>query len=72
MAKKEEYIRDFYGRILGIIRTQDNGDKEAVSFPGLQILGFYKAQYNHTTDFYGRVVAQGDTVVSFIYNNTGR
>lgn len=72
MAKKEEYIRDFQGTILGIIRYEENGDKVAMSFPGMQILGYYKAQYNHTTDFYGRILYQGDSVVSFITEGKGR
>lgn len=66
---KEEYIKDFNGKVLGIIEIDSNGDQIARSFPGRQILGYYRAKYNHTTDFYGRVVAQGNTVAAFITNN---
>ena len=65
---KEEYIKDFSGKILGIIRTDSNGDQQAIDFDTRQILGFYRANHNHTTDFYGRVIARGNCVVSFIYN----
>lgn len=68
MATMEEYIKDFSGRILGIIKTETNGDKTAIDFPSRRVLGYYKKQYDHTTDFVGRVISRGDTVVSFIYN----
>lgn len=58
-------IRDFYGRILGSIETDEKGNKTARDFPG-RIVGFYYASRNVTTDFYGRVVAQGDMVSSLI------
>lgn len=68
----EEYIKTFTGEILGIIETKDNGDQIARLFPGRQILGYYIKKQNHTTDFYGRVIANGNTVVSLIYEKTGR
>lgn len=64
----EEYIRDFDTRqIIGIVRTLKNGDEEAREFSSRRILGFYKKKQNVTTDFYGRRVAVGNCVVSFIY-----
>lgn len=63
----ESYIKNFAGQILGILRTEDNGDQTAIDFPSRRILGFYRAAYDHTTDFAGRVVARGNTVVQFIY-----
>lgn len=68
MAKKEEYIRDFQQNILGIIETDANGDQIARAWPGRQILGFYRARYDYTTDFLGVILARGNTVVSLIYN----
>lgn len=66
---KEDFIRDFHGNILGIIRTKDNGDKEAVDFPSRQILGIYLKESDQTISFPSRqVVNKGDTVVSFIHN----
>lgn len=66
---KEEIIRDFPSlRILGYVRTQANGDKIAFNFQK-RILGYYRAKYDHTTDWQGRILSKGDTVVGLIYQN---
>jgi hypothetical protein len=66
----EEYIRDFTSKkILGIIKTEPNGDQIAIDFPSRKILGFYRASRDVTTDFIGRMLTKGNTVVSLIYNN---
>lgn len=65
----QEYITDFMGKKLGIIETDSNGDQRALDFNTRRILGYYKAAHNHTTDVMGRIVAKGNCVVSFIYNN---
>ena len=54
-----EVIRDFYGRVLGTITTDSNGNKVVRDFYG-KILGKYDKRTNVTRDFYGRVVAKGD------------
>lgn len=64
----QEYIRDFSGKVLGIIETYPNGDQKAIDFDSRMVLGYYRAAYDHTSDFYGRVIAKGNCVVSFIYN----
>ena len=65
----QEYIREYPSqKILGIIETLDNGDQIARDFNSRMILGYYRAAYNHTTDFYGRVIAKGNCVVLLIYN----
>ena len=65
----EEYIRDYNTRqIIGIIKTEANGDKAAIDFATRKILGFYRASRDVTTDFIGRVLTKGDTVVSLLYN----
>ena len=64
----QEYIKDFSGKILGIIETAPNGDQTARDFSSRMILGYYKAQQNQTTDFYGRIIAKGNCVASLIYN----
>ena len=67
--KTDEYIRDFQTRqIIGILRHRRNGDIEAVEFSSRRILGFYRADIDTTTDFYGRRIAKGNCVVSFIYD----
>ena len=55
----EEIIKDFYGRIIGYIQTQPNGDKTVRDFYR-RILGSYNKATNTTRDFYGRIVARGD------------
>lgn len=70
MANLEERIKEFpSGQVIGIVETMPNGDKIVRNFPGRQILGYYRAKYNHTTDFYGRVLATGDIAVSLIYKD---
>ena len=61
-------IRDFYGKILGYIEEESNGNKTAKNFYR-QILGTYNAKENVTKDFYGRIVSRGDTTQSLVYNN---
>ena len=66
----EEYIRDYNTKqILGIIRTENNGDQAAIDFATRKILGFYRASRDVTTDFIGRVLTKGNTVVALIYKN---
>ena len=68
--QREEYIRDLNSRfIIGIIRTLPNGDIEARDFSSRRILGYYRKARNVTTDFYGRMLTQGNAVVGLIYNN---
>lgn len=63
MAK--EYIRDFYGRILG--STETVGTKTTVrDFYG-RILGTYDTRDDKTRDFYGRIVSNGNTLVGLLY-----
>lgn len=64
-----EDIREFNGQFIGYIETFDNGDKAAYDFPSRRCVGFYRKAQDHTTDFYGVVVARGDAVVSLIYKN---
>lgn len=66
---KEEFIRNFAHQIIGIIETKENGDQVAKNFPGRQILGYYRKQEDHTTDFYGRILSHGNTVVSLLYQD---
>lgn len=63
MAK--EFIKDFYGRILGSIETVGN-KTTARDFYG-RILGYYDSNDDTTRDFYGRIVSKGNTVTGLIY-----
>lgn len=68
----EERIKTFEGIVIGIVETEDNGDQVARDFPSMRVLGRYRAAFNDTTDFYGRVIAKGNSVVSLIYTNKGK
>lgn len=52
-------IKDFYGRILGFIDTDERGNKTVRDFH-FKILGKYDKANDVTRDFYGKVLAQGD------------
>lgn len=66
MNHDEQMIRDFFGQIIGIVWNYDNGDQAILSFPGRMIKGYYRKQRNCTTDFYGRVISQGNTVMTLL------
>ena len=55
----KNYIKDFYGRTLGYIETDSQGNKIVHDFYG-RILGRYDAKADVTKDFYGRIIARGD------------
>ena len=56
---EKEIIRDFYGKIIGTIETDNKGNKTIRNFYG-KILGYYDKQLNVTRDFYKRIIARGD------------
>ena len=60
-------IRDFYGRIIARVEEKPNGDKVIRDFYS-NILGYYVASRDVTTDFYNRVVGQGDCTGMLISN----
>lgn len=64
-----EYIKDFSQKILGILETDANGNQTVRSFPGRQILGYYKKDRDVTTDFYGRIISRGNTAIALIYKD---
>ena len=69
----KEYVRDFYGHILGSIETASDGKKTARNFYG-KILGRYNPRENYTRDFYGKIISKGDTLSALIFrdNNSVR
>jgi len=56
---KKEFVKDFYGKIIGSIETDYQGNKIVRDFYGRQ-LGRYIKKQDLTRDFYGRIVARGD------------
>lgn len=63
---EKEILRDYYGRILGYIETDDKGNQLVRDFYG-KILGRYDKATNTTRDFYGKILARGNQAASLIY-----
>lgn len=66
-----ELVKDFYGKILGSLETQSNGDIIARDFYG-KILGRYDKQMNVTKDFFGKILAQGDITSGLIWEASSK
>ena len=66
---QEMYIKEFNGNILGIIRTESNGDQTAIDYRTQKIVGYYRATFDTTTDPSRRVIARGNCVTALIYGN---
>ncbi len=62
---ESEYIKDFYGRVIGTIETYPNGDKRIKDFYG-RLKGQYLAKDNVTKDFYGRIIGSGDQLMRLL------
>lgn len=69
MGSNDEYIKDYQTKkILGVLRTESNGDIKAYSFPAYQWLGIYIKAQNITCEVPSyRKVSDGNSVVNFIY-----
>ena len=65
---QQQVIKDFYGRILGYIEEDAQGNKTAYDFYR-KILGKYYKKDNVTKDFYGRILSRGDTTQALVYNS---
>lgn len=61
----KEPIKLFSGYIIGYIETDSRGNKTVTNYAG-QILGYYKADRNVTTNFAGQVLYFGDMASSFL------
>ena len=59
-------IKDFYGKIIGSIETDSQGNITAKDFYG-KILGRFDKNQNVTKDFYGRILTTGDTTTALIW-----
>ena len=62
----EQIIRDFYGRPIGIVWNYDNGDIAVLGWPDRVIKGYYRKKTDTPTDFYGRPLSRGNTVLTLI------
>lgn len=64
--KTTQTLRDFYGRIIGYIETDERtGDKVARDFYR-RIVGYYSKKDNTTRDFYRRILGKGDILAALI------
>jgi extradiol dioxygenase family protein len=66
-----ELVKDFYGKILGSLETQSNGDIIARDFYG-KILGRYDKQMNVTKDFLGKILTQGNITSGLIWEASSK
>lgn len=64
--KTQTIIRDFYGKKLGTVITDEKGNKEVRNFYG-KIVSRYDSKQDVTRDFYGKIVSKGDTSISLLY-----
>ena len=64
--KEVTTLKDFYGKIIGYIQVDNNGNKIVRDFYR-KILGRYDKTSNVTRDFYGRMAARGDQSSGLIY-----
>lgn len=63
---EREYIKDYYGRILGYMERMDNGDEIAHLASG-KIVARYNAADNTTRDYYGRIISRSNVAVASIF-----
>ena len=54
-------LRDFYGKILGFLESDADGNQRLRDFYG-KILGTYDADADVTRDFYGTIVGRGNVL----------
>jgi len=59
---RTEIIKDSAFRAIAILTYEDNGDIKVQDWSSRMILGYYRKSRNVTTDFYGRVIANGNAV----------
>lgn len=68
---KEQTIKDYYGKILGYIRTETNGDKTAFDFYRRK-LGSWDKKKDITKDWTGRIISKGDSLASLIVSGDNK
>lgn len=68
----KDVIRNFYNQPIGYVETDSiTGDKVARDFYN-RILGYYFKRENKTRDFYRRIISNGDTVASLIFQEEAK
>jgi len=62
---RRETIRDFFGKIIAYIDYKENGDQELRNYQQT-VLGRYIVSKNTTTDYFGKILSRGNTLVGLI------
>ena len=62
---QQQYIKDFYGKVIARIDFLPDGNKRLYNFYG-KLLGEYVASRDVTCDFYGKLVGHGDCLTMLI------
>lgn len=62
-------IRDFYGRMLGTLEEDKDGNQQVRNFSG-QILATYDKKLDVTRDFYGRILTKGNTCTGYLFDKS--
>ena len=65
MRAGEEVIKDWTGKIIGYVQTDESGNKTLKDFYK-RILGKYDKRLNLTKDFYGKIIAKGDQLLMLL------
>lgn len=64
---EKEAIREFSGKIIGWVETDNNGNQLVRNFIG-NIIAKYDSNMNVTRDFLGNIISRGNTAVGQLYN----
>ena len=67
LAISRDPVREFSGKIIGWVETDDKGNQDVRTFTGL-IIARYDAEFNVTRDFYGKILTRGNTAVGQLFN----
>lgn len=63
----KEPVRDFYGRVVGWVETDNEGNQIIRAFSG-RIIAKYDKRFDVTREFSGRVISKGNTAIGQLYN----
>ena len=61
----KEYVRDFYGKIIGSYEEDSQGRTILRDFYG-KMLGKYDPKENLTRDFYGKIIGHGNVLARLL------
>lgn len=65
MVKNKQVLKNFYGKVIGTIETDEKGVQTLKDFY-FKVLGKYYPDADITKDFYGKVVGKGNLLGTLI------